>query len=680
MDFVSEGEGEPLDSLEDPVNKNVKFETTVFVCGLPKIDSAKKEKLLGVLGKVLDKYGANEKHMPFDEATGKSCGVVIVTYESIGSSDAAVATLNGFRLDSNHTFKAVKIDAFDEITHRPDTFQPNKTLSSFPRSDFRDWLADDACREQILLRYQNDTEIYWHDPMAGAPVLCYGGEREKRQKKIWCDWKVQWSPLGSYLATFHQQGVALWAGPEFTRKMRFPHNEVRRVQFSPNEDHIVTWNGAHPSQMDDNAVRIFRVLTGESMRTCRTPSMAPAGGEFPHYLWSHDGKYFAECNETSVLVRETDTFNLITDEDGKARQLKYDSLHTFQWSPKDNILAVWTLEKNQNPARLVLVEIPSRRELASRSRTQVEASIYWQSEGDYLCLLVTKLSKTGKKGNTNLEIFRLRARNIPVDIVELRDTVSGFFWETKGNRFGVMTKDEAGHRPKILFYALGNEKCENVQSFDLPASSFTDMFWAPNGQYFVCAAMGHGDLLFAGLMPDHKLELLHKDEHFMVTDVLWDPSSRYVITAVSQPMRDEAGGYRFQMEAGYAIWTFQGRNLYKQQKEKLWQVAWRPHPPSMLSDQKQREIRKNIKQFSKRYDALDDHAKEHARQAFRRDRDEKMGGFREILDRLAEYRQDRADENGWDAAWDAHGENQGWEMDETTIEEELDTSEELISG
>jgi translation initiation factor 3 subunit B len=306
--------------------------------------------------------------------------------------------------------------------------------------------------------------------------------------------------------------------------------------------------------------------------------------------------------------------------------------------------------------------------------------MHWQSKGDYLCLLTTKVSKTGKKGNTNLEIFRIRARNIPVDIVELRDTVTGFFWETKSNRFAVMTKDEAGHRPKIQFYALGNEKCENVQTFDLPASSFTDMFWAPNGQYFVCAAMGHGDLVFAGLMPDHKLELLHKDEHFMVTDVLWDPSSRFVITAVSQPMRDEAGGYRYQMEAGYAIWTFQGRNLYKQQKEKLWQVAWRPHPPSMLADQKQKEIRKNIKQFSKRYDALDDHAKESARQAFRQDRDEKMGGFREVLERLEDYRAENVEENGWDEAWAAHAENQGWEMDETNLEEELDASEELISG
>merc|ERR1711988_1922510 len=90
-----------------------------------------------------------------------------------------------------------------------------------------------------------------------------------------------------------------------------------------------------------------------------------------------------------------------------------------------------------------------------------------------------------------------------------------------------------------------------------------------------------------------------------LTDVQWDPSSRYVITAVVQPMKDQAGGFKYQMEAGYSIWTFQGRSLYRCQKEKLWQVFWRPHPPSGLSDEQQLSIRKNLKAYSKRYDSID---------------------------------------------------------------------------
>jgi translation initiation factor 3 subunit B len=293
---------------------------------------------------------------------------------------------------------------------------------------------------------------------------------------------------------------------------------------------------------------------------------------------------------------------------------------------------------------------------------------------------VTKLSKTKKKGATNLEIFHIRDKNIPVEVVEVPDTVKAFHWETGGSRFAVITTDDTGHKPKLLFYALTNDKFENVRTLDLPSNIFTDVFWAPNGQYFVCAAIqaSGGDLIFGGLMPDNKLEILHRDEHFMLTHVEWDPSSRYVITAVTQPMRDEVGGFKYQMEAGYAIWTFQGRQLHKQAKDKLFAATWRNHPPPMTSEEQQQQIRKNIKKYSKKYDALDEQEKESARQAFKADRDQRLNAFLDILDRIMTSNEQRMEENGWEEANQDYRSGQEWEAVETTIEEELDATEELI--
>jgi len=267
-----------------------------------------------------------------------------------------------------------------------------------------------------------------------------------------------------------------------------------------------------------------------------------------------------------------------------------------------------------------------------------------------------------------------------LDTVEVKDMVRGFFWETKGSRFAVLTADEGGQSPKLSMYQLSKEKCECISITPLPSNSFNNLFWAPDGQYFVCAATGHGDLLFGGLTSDNKLEILHKDEHFMLTGVEWDPSSRYVLTSVTQSMQNEIGGFKYSMEAGYAIWTFQGRLLHRQQKEKLWQVAWRPHPPSLLSPDRQNKIRKDIKQFSKKYDALDEQAKEAARKAFRAERDEKTSRFQMVLDRLLEYKEDKEPETGWMEAWDQLIEEQAWQTNEEEIEEELGTTEELISG
>merc|ERR1712137_595031 len=93
-----------------------------------------------------------------------------------------------------------------------------------------------------------------------------------------------------------------------------------------------------------------------------------------------------------------------------------EELSSFAWSPKDNLISVWVQEKANNPARLMILKVPTLEEIASRSRTQCDAQMIWQSEGDYLCLVITKLSKSnkGKKGSS-VEIFRIREKDCPVE-------------------------------------------------------------------------------------------------------------------------------------------------------------------------------------------------------------------------------------------------------------------------
>lgn len=45
--------------------------------------------------------------------------------------------------------------------------------------------------------------------------------------QFWTESFVQWSPLGTYLATVHRQGAALWGGATtFNRLMRCAHPQV----------------------------------------------------------------------------------------------------------------------------------------------------------------------------------------------------------------------------------------------------------------------------------------------------------------------------------------------------------------------------------------------------------------------------------------------------------------------
>jgi len=46
---------------------------------------------------------------------------------------------------------------------------------------------------------------------------------------------AKWSPLGTYLATIHVKGVAIWGGEKFEKINRFAHNNAEFIDFSPNE-------------------------------------------------------------------------------------------------------------------------------------------------------------------------------------------------------------------------------------------------------------------------------------------------------------------------------------------------------------------------------------------------------------------------------------------------------------
>ena len=45
--------------------------------------------------------------------------------------------------------------------------------------------------------------------------------------QFWTECFVQWSPLGTYVATVHRQGAAVWGGAStFNRLMHYAHPQV----------------------------------------------------------------------------------------------------------------------------------------------------------------------------------------------------------------------------------------------------------------------------------------------------------------------------------------------------------------------------------------------------------------------------------------------------------------------
>lgn len=59
------------------------------------------------------------------------------------------------------------------------------------------------------------------------------------------------------------------------------------------------------------------------------------------------------------------------------------------------------------------------------------------------------------------------------------------------------------------------------------------------------------------------------------------------------------------MENGYHLYDFKGEMLREEPVDKFKQWLWRPRPPTLLSKEEQKQIRKNLREYSKVFEQED---------------------------------------------------------------------------
>ncbi len=282
------------------------------------------------------------------------------------------------------------------------------------------------------------------------------------------------------------------------------------------------------------------------------------------------------------------------------KSLKLDGVTDFLWSPAEAILAVYQPEANagNTPARVSLWAIPSRKEVRQKQLFNVsDVKMFWHPQGDYLCVKVDRFTKTKKTTYTGFELFRVRERECPMEVLELEnktEKIIAFAWEPQGHRFCVIHGE--GARPDVSFYTMrdgGGSKLKHLAT--LKGKSANAAFWSPAGRHLVLAGLKglNGQLEFFSA---DEMETLATAEHFMCTDVDWDPTGRYVATSVTAVHA---------MENGFNVWSFNGQLLYRLPRDRFFQFLWRPRPPCMLSEEAQKDLFANLKKYSKRYDEVD---------------------------------------------------------------------------
>ncbi|KAK9051560.1 hypothetical protein SSX86_028187 [Deinandra increscens subsp. villosa] len=592
-DFGIESDDEDLYE-DESVEFDAGLGSIIVVDNLPVVSRDKFDKLERVVRNKFSEIGVIKENglwMPVEEETGKTRGYCFIEYNTPHEAELAKEKKNGRKLDKKHIFAVNMFDEIDKFMKVPVEWIPPETKPYTSGENLQHWLVDKKGRDQFVIRSGSDTEILWNDArqLKADPVY---------KRPFWTENSVQWSPLGTYLATVDRHGAAVWGGGFTNHLMRYVHPQVKLIDFSPGEKYLVTYSihgPINPPGTHMVALNIFDVKTGKVMKDFKGSADEFAFRvSWPILRWGggKEDKYFAQLGKNAIYVYETETSTLIDE-----KSIEVEKVMDFSWSPTDSVFAIFAPELGggNQPARVSLFQIPSKVELRQKNLFNVsDCKLYWQSNGEYLAAKVERYTKAKKSTYTSFELFRTKERDIPIEVFELdnkNDKVTLFAWEPKGHRFAVIHGDNP--RYDVSFYTVKGGKVSKLTT--LKQKQANALFWSPGGRFIILAGLKgfNGQLEFYNV---DDLETMTTTEHFMATDVEWDPTGRYVATSVTSA---------HEMENGFNIWSFNGKLLYRVPKDHLLQFLWRPRPPSLLSPEKEEEIFKNLKEYTKRYEIED---------------------------------------------------------------------------
>jgi translation initiation factor 3 subunit B len=565
----------------------------------------------------------------------------------------------GFAFTKNNSFKLYPLSEFQKYQDFDASAQQPAAVEAYKeQEDLTTWLTDENARDQYALKYYETVQIMWNDAHHKA-VPVYSKENLSEDG-------IMWSPLGSYLVSFHKKGIALWGGEHWKVQGSYTHKNVRLCHFSPNERYMVTMN---EDPTDNVIVWDVRSKRKETFTANDSIARLPEG-RWPVFHWSYDGKYFARLGKKNELeVYESSTFKLL-----KGKPIVIDGIEAFAWSPSKNVIAYWTPEMGTIPAKVALMEVPKLNEARSKNFFKViGVQLFWHKNGDFLAAAVDSeiVKKNTKSIQTNLEVFKMKEKSIPIEVIAVKETLCDFQWEPKGNRFAIIHGSQQLKKNVSFFSMEGGQNNSHKLLKELEPRQVDSLFWSPRGINLVIANTKSSTATLE-FWDVNELDAIGYGEHFGMTNASWDPTGRYFCTYVSAHKRAA--------DLGFIIWTFLGRPLHKINMEMLYEFHWRPRPPSLLSAAQDRKVKSQLKEKSKVIEKEVQAQADKVREGILKERQKQWDNFQEFLQRVAqeyeEMKQERYTLRGYGSDDE---EALGYETKEEIVETVVDTTEEEVN-
>jgi translation initiation factor 3 subunit B len=496
-------------------------ESVIVVDNIPKVGPARQEKLKIVIDKLFTSCGEIVKsYYPKDEEENTK-GYVFLEYKKPENAEEAVRTFNNHRLDKSHTFAVNLFTDFQKYADIPKDWEPPTPQPFKVQNDLYNFLTEPDAQDQYCVVAESapgSIQVqFWQNTQPDQSELL---TRERFTETF-----VKWSPKGTYIVTFHKPGVVIWGGSSFVKINKFAHPSTQFVDFSPCEQYLVTYGPAPNGQK----IVIWDIRTGTEKRSF----ISDGSASMSMVRWSKDDKYVARMGDNAIHIYETPSFFLLD-----MKSIKIPGIRNFSWSPTDNVIAYWVAEETDVPAKVVLLEIPKKREIRTKNLFNVaDCKIHWQKSGDFLCVKVDRFSKLKKDKKDsdvkflgmfyNFEIFHMREKDIPVDSVEIKDTILAFAWEPVGSKFSIIHGEPSS--ANVSFYETKKGQ-EPIMIKKMEKKICSHLFWSPRGQFIVLANCQMGAFEF---VDTNDFITMNSGDHYRASEVEWDPTGRYVVTGIT---------------------------------------------------------------------------------------------------------------------------------------------------
>lgn len=582
------------------IKLNEDYSNVLIIDGLPKVELAKEEKLLLYLSKniftpcnaqIVDK----SIFIPRDDGESSlSKGYAFIEFSTIEQAESVFKFANNYRMDKQHMLKVYKFGEYERVKSLNEEWIEPQIDAWEEREYIKGWLEDPLARDQMCWMNAGAVNIAW-GPRTGKTL------EVALTRNNWSDGgNVYWSSKGSFFVTIHKPGIQIWGGSEWKKIAKFPHANVEFVHFSNTEKYLVTMSPF--TSIVDNNLHIWEVATGRLLKTFS--AKLESKDQWPLVQFSFNDLYASRISderELSIYEMTADGMHLLD-----KKNISAENIQTLQWGPTENNLVYWTGEEANTPARVALISLPSKHVLRTKNLFNVnKCTPYWHSNGNYLLIQVDRFGKNKKQPTTNLELFRIREKDIPVETIEIKESLTLLQWEPNSNRF--LVSYSSGFKHVLEFYSVESKQMSLIKNIERKQQS--KAFWSPSGEFLVLAtslesSSASFDFWFIEGGREKKenggeieATLVNTKEHFSATDAQWDPTGRYLLTWVN--CRKQAS------ENSFMIWDAKGDLLHKQNSSKLSNMSWRPRPSTLLSKSRVKEVKDKLDNYIEKYSKED---------------------------------------------------------------------------